>query len=238
MNLYSHTCKVQPFQSVLAAMHVVGFLNSKGGVGKSTLCAAIAVRAAQESKRVCIVDLDPQESAADWWRRRGSPENPTLFRGADRASDAIEALELDGWDWVFLDGPPGSLTVTADAIAVSTFVAIPMRSSGLDLLASQDAVKLCQEAKVAFAVVFNAARGGNKDRLLEAARATLFSGTVPVLNTAVSLRNAYVTAMTTGKTGAEKDAAAARDIDALWREIKAATLAAAKSQTAVEVTAA
>src|SRR5271168_4582939 len=109
-------------------MYVIGFLNSTGGVGKSTLCAAVAVRAAQESRRVCIVDLDPQESVADWWRRRGQPANPTLFKGADRASDAVEALALDGWDWVFLDGPPGSLILTDDAIKVSNFVVIPMRA--------------------------------------------------------------------------------------------------------------
>ena len=209
-------------------MNVVGFLNSKGGVGKSTLCAAVAVRASQESRRVCIVDLDPQESVADWWRRRGQPDNPTLFKGADRASDAVEALALDGWDWVFLDGPPGSLIITDDAIKVSDFVVIPMRASGLDLLASQDAVRLCQDAGVAYTVVLNSCQSRSRDKLVEAARSTLFSSKVPIADTAITQRVAFVTAMTTGKTGAEKDAAAGEEIEALWKEIKAATLKAAK----------
>ena len=209
-------------------MNVVGFLNSKGGVGKSTLCAAVAVRASQESRRVCIVDLDPQESVADWWRRRGQPDNPTLFKGADRASDAVEALALDGWDWEFLDGPPGSLIITDDAIKVSDFVVIPMRASGLDLLASQDAVRLCQDAGVAYTVVLNSCQSRSRDKLVEAARSTLFSSKVPIADTAVTQRVAFVTAMTTGKTGAEKDAAAGEEIESLWREIKAATLKAAK----------
>lgn len=211
-------------------MYVIGFLNSKGGVGKSTLTAAVAVRATQDSKRVCIVDLDPQRSVAEWWGRRGSPENPTLFKGADRASDAVEALELDGWDWVFLDGPPGSLIVTDDAIGVSTFVVIPMRASALDLLASQDAVKLCQDAHVPYLVVLNACKGGVKDKLLDAARKMLDDHKVPIAKTAVTLRTAFVTAMTGGKSGGEKDAAAAGEIDALWREIKSATVKAAKAQ--------
>lgn len=209
-------------------MHVVGFLNSKGGPGKSTLCSAIAVRAAQDSRRVCIVDLDPQASVSDWWCRRGSPDSPTLFKGADRASDAIEALERDGWDWVFLDGPPGSLLVTEDAISVSTLVVIPMRASGLDLIASQDTVRLCQDAEVAYLVVINSVRGGDRDKLRDAARSTLFGSQVPVAETAVSQRVAYVTAATAGKTGAEKDAAAAQEIDQLWHEIKSATIKAAK----------
>jgi chromosome partitioning protein len=210
-------------------MHVIGFLNSKGGVGKSTLATAIAVRAAQESPRVCLVDLDPQGSVSEWWTRRGEPDNPTLFRGADRASDAIEALELDGWDWVILDGPPGSLSVTADAIGVSTFVVVPMRASGLDLLASQECVELCQEAGVPFMVVFNATKGGAKDRLLDAARAPLFEGDIPIAQTAITQRVSYVTAATTGKTGAEKDAAAGEEIDALWKEIKSGALKAARA---------
>ncbi len=211
-------------------MYIIGFLNSKGGVGKSTLCAAVAVRASQDSKRVCIVDLDPQRSVAEWWGRRGSPDNPTLFKGADRASDAVEALELDGWDWVFLDGPPGSLIVTEDAIGVSTFVVVPMRASGLDLLASQDAVKLCQDAGVPYLVVLNACKGGARDKLMEAARSMLVAHDVPIADTNITLRTSFVTAMTTGKTGAEKDTSAAGEVDALWREIKSATLKAARAR--------
>lgn len=211
-------------------MHVIGFLNSKGGVGKSTLCSAIAVRAAQDSKRVCIVDLDPQESVAQWWERRGEPDNPTLFRGADRASDAVESLQLTGWDWVFLDGPPGSLIVTDDAIRSSQFVVIPMRASALDLLASQDAVRLCVDASKPYFVVFNACKGGTKDKLLNDARATLKHERIPVGETAITQRNSFVTAMTGGKTGPERDGVASDEIDALWREIKAATLKAAKAR--------
>lgn len=209
-------------------MNVIGFLNTKGGVGKSTLCAGVAVRAAKDSPRVCIVDLDPQQSVADWWRRRGAPENPILFRGAERASEAVEALELDGWDFVFLDGPPGSLIVTQDAIGVSTLVVVPMRASGLDLMASQDCVEMCQEASVPLLVAINQARGA-KDKIVEAARASLFTRSIPVASTVVGTRAAFVTAMTSGKTGAEKDTAAADEIDALWREIKAATVKAIRA---------
>ncbi|CAA2143859.1 ParA family protein [Hyphomicrobium sp. ghe19] len=215
-------------------MNIVGFLNSKGGVGKSTLCAAIAVRAAQENRRVCIVDLDPQESVADWWRRRGQPDNPTLFKGADRASDAVEALALDGWDWVFLDGPPGSLIVTDDAIRASNFVAVPMRASGLDLLASQDAVRLCQDAGVGYMVVLNACQSRSRDKLVEAARSILFSNQVPIADATITQRIAFVTAMTTGKTGAEKDNAAAEEIEALWKEIKSATLKGVRAKAKKE----
>ena len=158
-----------------------------------------------------------------------------MFKGADRASDAVEALNFNGYDWVFLDGPPGSLVITDDAIQVSDFVVIPMRASGLDLLASQDAVRLCQEAGVTYMVVLNACRNGvGKDKLVDSARSTLLAGDVPLAKSVISQRAAFVTAMTRGKTGAEKDEGAKAEIDNLWREIKAATLKVARQKRETE----
>ena len=41
-------------------MRVIAVAASKGGVGKSTLTAALAVRAAQDGRRVGLIDMDPQ----------------------------------------------------------------------------------------------------------------------------------------------------------------------------------
>ncbi|MFA5956132.1 AAA family ATPase [Hyphomicrobium sp.] len=212
-------------------MNVVGFLNSKGGVGKSTLCAAVAVRAALDGKRVCIMDLDPQLSLSNWWRRRGENDNPGLEEQAERASDVMESLQREGWEWVFIDGPPGALPVTEDAVRASDLVVIPMRASVIDLDASEDAVRYCRTADVPYLVVFNQCKGGSgKDKLLTDARAGLIKAHVPLAETAVTLRTPFITAMASGKTGAERDAAASQEIDALWREIKAATLKAARAR--------
>ena len=45
-------------------LRVITLANPKGGVGKTTICSALAVRAAEESRRVALLDLDPQESLA------------------------------------------------------------------------------------------------------------------------------------------------------------------------------
>lgn len=213
-------------------MLVIGVLNSKGGVGKSTLTAAFAVRAARDNA-VCVVDLDSQGSYSDWYMRRGSPDNPALLTGEDRASDAIEALRLSApYEIVLLDGPPGSLTVTEDAIKVCDLVVIPMRASGLDLMASQDCVRLCQQSGTAYLCVLNDVNSREAKTLGENARNTLLTYKIPIAKTAVAHRVPHVNAMTSGKTGAEKDKAAAAEIDALWLEVRKAALAAAKRKEA------
>jgi cellulose biosynthesis protein BcsQ len=40
-------------------LHVVTLANTKGGVGKTTIASGLAVRAAEDSKRVALLDLDP-----------------------------------------------------------------------------------------------------------------------------------------------------------------------------------
>src|SRR5262245_49059522 len=212
-------------------MHIIGMLNGKGGVGKTTLTACLAVQAAAE-RMAAVCDLDPQSSYSDWYSRRGSPDNPALLRGASHASDAVEALQLTSpYDYVFLDGPPGSILVTEDAVGVSTLVVIPIRASGLDLSSSQDTILACQDLGRACLVVING-KGPHDSKLVDEARALLRSWKVPVAETVVAHRVQYVNAMTTGRTGPEKDRKAAEEIDALWAEVKAAARKAERGRAA------
>ena len=55
---------------------IIGVLNQKGGVGKTTIAVNVAACLAMRSKRVLLVDADPQGSSLAWSAAR---EAPPLF---------------------------------------------------------------------------------------------------------------------------------------------------------------
>jgi chromosome partitioning protein len=216
-------------------MITIAVVNSKGGVGKTTLAAALAVCAAKEGKdkRVCMVDLDPQKSLVEWWKRRGKgAESPTIFQGVDSATEAVDRAAQSGWDWVFLDGPPAFLTVIEEMITAADLALIPVKPSVADLLSTEDAVVLARGAGTAFLCVFNDV--GPKEKVVDVARQALFSNNVPIAETVLIHRVSHITGMNAGKSAAEvnrgKDTAAAAEIAALWQEVKAAAIKAAKAR--------
>ena len=204
-------------------MIVLSITSTKGGVGKTTLASALAVRAARESKRVAMVDLDPLASLAAWWKRRPrvKPDDPpTIFTGADTASDAVEALERDGWDYVFIDTPPAFVATIEDAIANAALVLIPLRPSSLDLIASEDAVMMSREASKPYLCIINDAEP--KWKTTHSAKDYLLAANVPVAEQIIAHRAAYLGAMTSGRTGpeTEKDGKCNEEFGQLWDEIK------------------
>jgi cellulose biosynthesis protein BcsQ len=54
-------------------MKVITIAGPKGGTGKSTVCASLAVRATLETGRVALIDLDAQGTLSEFWVLRGKP---------------------------------------------------------------------------------------------------------------------------------------------------------------------
>ena len=127
---------------------IVGVLNQKGGVGKTTLSVNLAACLARTGARVLLIDADPQGSSLDWAAaRQGEP----LFSvvGFPRATihKGIAQLGL-GYDQIIIDGPPRVTDLARSAIMASDIVVIPVQPSPYDIWAAEEVVKLITEARV------------------------------------------------------------------------------------------
>ena len=211
-------------------MITIAVVNTKGGVGKTTISALLAVEAAKESGRVAMVDLDPQKSLAEWWKRRGSTDNPTIEQG-NYAQEAVEALAAKGFDWAFLDSPPAFIETVRDCVECADLAVIPLKPSMLDLVATQDAVMLAREASTPFLCVLNDVGPKERESVEKSSRNMLFTYTIPIADTTLIHRVPHVTGMTVGKSASEvnqgRDRKAVAEITSLWQEVKATAIKAA-----------
>lgn len=209
-------------------MRVIVLAATKGGVGKTTLSAALAVRASQESKRVALIDADPQNSLERWWELRGEPDNPQIM-SVGCSAEGIGLLLAEGWEWVIVDTPPGLVTTIGEAISQADFVLIPTRASAVDVEAIDHVVELCESYEKPFAFILNAVEPNWK---LTKTASEFLSEIGPVLDQQIAYRRAYIAAMTAGKSGpeVERGESSAQEIDAVWAAIKKRVAKAAKAR--------
>lgn len=127
---------------------VIGLLNQKGGVGKTTLSVGLAAELARRGNQVLLIDADPQGSALDWAAaREGEPLFPVI--GLPRATVHKEIRQVgQGYDYVLIDGPPRVTDLARSAIMASDVVLVPVQPSPYDLWAANEVVELTKEAGI------------------------------------------------------------------------------------------
>jgi chromosome partitioning protein len=212
----------------------IAFANGKGGVGKTSLIANLAVRAARDA-HVALLDYDPQQSLARWCELRanayGNQLNPRLWKNGDGAPVDVPALKKLGTHWIFQDVPPATWHLIEDSVRVSDLVVVPVRASPVDLEAVDPAIEICRDLGKSFLFVMSAY--DPRWKLSESAHPYLEQKAPGhTLEEVFSYRQAYVGSMIGGATGPEytKDrrqaAEADEEIDALWRRIRKRALAA------------
>src|SRR5436309_2670021 len=128
-------------------MKVVTVAAPKGGACKTTTVALLAVRALQDAKNVCMIDLNAdQGSLTRWHMARGTPMNPHLERKIRKLPADVEVIRGSRrFEWLFIDTPPLDMDVIETAVQVADCVVIPVRTSSLDINALDAIVEMCRD---------------------------------------------------------------------------------------------
>jgi chromosome partitioning protein len=171
---------------------IIGVLNQKGGVGKTTVSVNLAATFAKQGRRVLLVDADPQGSALGWSSLREiEPLFPVI--GMAKATLHRELPELaKDYDIVVIDGAPRVNELARAAMLASDLVLIPVQPSPYDVWASAETVRLVREAqqfrgRIKAAFVINR-RIANTAIGRDAAGALAQFEDIPVLRTALGQR--------------------------------------------------
>src|SRR5215210_1976487 len=120
-------------------MRTITLVTQKGGAGKTTLAASLAVAAAQAGETVVALDLDPQGSLASWGDTR-TVERPAIDRvGTEKLPQLpaiLTALGKRGFTLAILDTAGTESTGGNLAMRAADLALIPARPSRLDLQAT------------------------------------------------------------------------------------------------------
>lgn len=200
-------------------MKTIAVAAAKGGSGKSTIASALSARASKESLCVAMMDLNPdQGNLTHWWMLRGQPMNPRLITDTENIPEDVAVLKAAKFDWLILDSPPVEMDLIEQAVAVSDFVLIPIRTSLFDVSAIDAVVAMCKTHGKAFAFVLSAVNSKFKKLTDQTVTALVKEG--PLLAARISYRKPYIEALMAGRTGPEICKELVPEIDALWAEVK------------------
>ena len=139
---------------------VVAFSNQKGGSGKTTLSANIAVLWSNSGYKVAVVDADAQKSLTYWLseRKKYYGEDNTGIDLYDfdirKLSEEIKNIKKK-YDFIIIDSPPSITFETIQIIKASNGLFVPVQPSPLDLMATLPFLQIAREEKKNPLIILN-----------------------------------------------------------------------------------
>ena len=203
---------------------IIGVLNQKGGVGKTTIAVNLAGYAAKAGQRVLLVEADPQGSALAWSSARTvEPVFNVVAMPTSTLHRDLPSIAAD-YDLVVIDGAPRVNELGRAAIMASDLVIVPVQPSPYDVWAAADTVQLIREAQVFKAdlkCAFAISRKVANTVIARDVKTALADLEVPVLGTALTQRVIFAESAASGLTviEAEPKGAAAAEVAALACEV-------------------
>ncbi len=201
---------------------IVTVAQQKGGAGKTTLAAHLAVAWAKQGHKVGIVDIDPQASLTKWFAERARVKDAVAIElrcvGGWRVQGEVEKLSKLV-DIVVVDSPPHAETESKIAVRSADLVLVPAQPSPMDLWATKVTLDLAKAEKRPALVILN--RMPARGKLADQMRSRYAELGTPVADTVLGSRVAFASSMLEGKGISELGGAGAagQEMTALAAEI-------------------
>ena len=131
---------------------VISLTNQKGGSGKTTLSANLAVLWSNSGYKVAVIDADAQNSLTYWLEARkkyyGEDDIGITSYNFDVRNLKEEIKQIKSkYNFIIIDSPPSITFDTIQIIKASDRVFVPVQPSPLDLMATVPFLNLVKQEK-------------------------------------------------------------------------------------------
>ena len=139
---------------------IITIAQRKGGAGKTTLAAHLAVTWANKGRVVTLIDTDPQASLSHWYQRREER--------LGQAGTGLSFVAASGWravgeitqrartsDIVLIDSPANTDADARAAIRSAGLVLVPVQPSPVDVWATLPTLDIARQERVPALLVLN-----------------------------------------------------------------------------------
>lgn len=133
------------------AAKIISVAQAKGGVGKSTICANLAVTFSQSGK-VMMIDCDPpQHSLSAWLKVRNELYEDTglVLEQASTTAQLFNLVEksINDFDYIVIDGAPHVNPIVRAMMLVSNLLIVPLAPSSVEIWSFETFEELLHKAE-------------------------------------------------------------------------------------------
>jgi len=187
-------------------MRTVAVVGRKGGSGKTTIAAHLALGFMLRGRTTILADADPQRSAIEVFKGRSDP-GPELIATSGSKLFALKTTAMNsGADALIIDTPAVLEDETAKAVVLSDLSLLVVRPTFLDLSAAVRTSSIIRQLRRPGLVVLNQAptpREAIEPPIVRRAIEALDLLRLPIAPVVIRARAAYQTVMEQGRSAEE-----------------------------------
>jgi len=178
----------------------IAIAQQKGGAGKTTIAAQLAVAWAAQGLKVAMLDVDPQSSLSAWYgqRKEAGVEGSLVVSDVQgwKLATEIDRLKND-YDLLVIDTPPHAETDARVAVRAASLILVPVQPSPMDFWATKPTLELARREKSEALLVLNRVPARNK--LADTIRAKIAEEGLPLAASQLGNRSGFAASMMEGK---------------------------------------
>jgi len=187
-------------------MRTIAVVGRKGGAGKTTIAAHLAIGFHLRGRRTLLADADPQRSSMEVLRARRDP-GPLAMSSSGPKLFALQTTALrSGVDALVIDTPAVLEEEVAHAVVLSDLTIIVIRPTFLDLAGSVATVNIVRQLRKPGLVALNqapVARENIEPPMVKRSMEALRLLKLPVVPIVLRSRIAYQSVLESGRSAEE-----------------------------------